>query len=127
MRPVPSPQVFQWAARQLATQLFTTTITEAEIFCGIELLGKGKRRDGLLAAAEDLFKETFAERILGFDSSAARAYAGILAHRRNLGRPMAHADAQIAAIVQVRDAALATRNVAHFESCGVRLINPWEE
>jgi hypothetical protein len=27
-------------------------ITEAEIFCGIQLLTKGKRREGLLAAAE---------------------------------------------------------------------------
>ena len=52
MRPKPSPRVVAWVAKQLATELFTTSITEAEIFYGIELLTKGKRREGLLAAAE---------------------------------------------------------------------------
>lgn len=126
MRPAPSPQVSAWAARQAAAELFTTAITEAEIFYGIELVSKGKRRDGLLSAAEALFNETFANRVLGFDGFAARAYAHILAHSRKLGRPMAHADAQIAAIAHIHKAALATRNVSHFESCGIRLINPWQ-
>jgi toxin FitB len=52
MRPKPSPRVVTWVARQRAAELFTTSITEAEIFYGIELLSKGKRREGLLAAAE---------------------------------------------------------------------------
>lgn len=126
MRPAPSAQVSAWAARQAAAELFTTSVTEAEIFYGIELVSKGKRRDGLLSAAEALFNETFANRVLGFDSSAALAYAHILAHCRKLGRPMAHADAQIAAIAHIHKAALATRNVSHFEACGIRLINPWQ-
>jgi toxin FitB len=36
-------------------------------------------------------------------------------------------DAQIAAIVAVRGASLATRNVKDFDGCGIALINPWEE
>ena len=126
MRPAPSPRVSAWAAAQPTAQLFTTAITEAEILYSIELVTKGKRRDGLLSAAEALFSETFANRVLTFDSSAARAYARILTHRRSIGKPAAHADAQIAAIVQVHGSALATRNVAHFEACGIRLINPWD-
>jgi predicted nucleic acid-binding protein len=127
MRSSPSVQVFAWAAAQPATELFTTAITEAEIFYGIELVNKGKRRDGLLSAAEAVFSETFANRILAFDSPAARAYANILAHRRRIGKPTSHADAQIAAIAHIHAATLATRNVAHFEACGIRLINPWDE
>ena len=42
-------------AKQAATELFTTSITEAEIFYGIELLSKGKRRESLRAAAEAMF------------------------------------------------------------------------
>ena len=38
---------------------------------------------------------------------------------------MAQADAQIAAIAGSRGAAPATRNVADFESCGIRVIDPW--
>ena len=52
-------------------------------------------------------------------------FAEIAADRRNAGRPIAQADAQIAAIAHSRGAALATRNVADFEGCGVEVINPW--
>jgi len=65
------------------------------------------------------------DRVLGFDSDAARAFSKIAAHRRALGRPISHADAQIAAITQVRGARLATRNVADFEDCGLHAIDPW--
>ena len=60
MNPKPSPRVVSWIARQSAAELFTTSITEAEIFFGIELLTKGKRREGLLAAAEAMFAEDLA-------------------------------------------------------------------
>ena len=125
MRPKPSPGVVEWVARQPAAGLFTTSITEAEIFCGIELLTKGKRREGLLAAAEAMFAEDLAGRILGFESDAARIFSNIAAHRRALGRPISYADAQIAAIAQVRGAKLATRNVADFEDCGLEVLDPW--
>ena len=124
MRPKPSPRVVAWVAKQPATELCTTSITEAEIFHGIELLSKGKRRDGLLGA-EAMFAEDLAGRIFGFESDAARAFSRIAAHRRALGRPISHADAQIAAIAQVRGAKLATRNLADFKDCGLDVINPW--
>jgi hypothetical protein len=38
---------------------------------------------------------------------------------------MAKLDVQVAAIVQVHGAALATRNLGDFEGCGIRLFNPW--
>jgi predicted nucleic acid-binding protein len=61
-------------AKHPATELLTTSITEAEIFYGIELLTKSKRRDALVAAAEAMFAEDFAGRIFGFDSDAARNF-----------------------------------------------------
>jgi predicted nucleic acid-binding protein len=125
MSPTPSPRVVAWVAKQPAAELFTTSITEAEIFYGLELLAKGKRREGLLAAAEAMFAEDLAGRVLGFDSAAARAFSKIAAHRRALGRPISHADAQIAAITQLRGAKLATRNIADFANCGLRAVDPW--
>jgi predicted nucleic acid-binding protein len=98
---------------------------EAEIFYGIELLSTGKRRKGLLAAAEAMFTEDLAGHIFAFDSDAARVFSTIAAHRHSLGRPISHPDAQIAAIVQVRRARLATRNVADFVGCDIDLIDPW--
>ena len=125
MRPKPSPRVVAWVARQPAAETFTTSITEAEIFYGIELLNKSKRREGLLAAAEAMFAEDLAGRIFGFESEAARVFSKIAAHRRALGRPISHADAQIAAIARVHGAKLATRNVADFEDCGLDVVDPW--
>ena len=125
MRPKPSPLVVTWVAKQPAAELFTTSITEAEIFYGIELLTKGKRREGLLAAAEAMFAEDLAGRIFGFESDAARVFSKIAAHRRALGRPISQADAQIAAIAQVRAAKLATCNVADFADCGLNVVDPW--
>ncbi|MGA9963712.1 MAG: type II toxin-antitoxin system VapC family toxin [Terriglobales bacterium] len=125
MRLTPAPRVVAWVANKPSTELFTTSITEAEIFYGIELLTKGKRREGLLAAAEAMFAEDLAGRVFGFESDAARAFSKIAAHRRALGRPISHAEAQIAAIAQVRGAKLATRNVADFDDCGVDAVDPW--
>jgi len=72
-----------------------------------------------------LFAEDLAGRVFGFDSDAARVFSKIAAYRRALGRPIRHADAQIAAIAQARGAKLATRNIADFEDCGLNLVDPW--
>ncbi|HEX8817432.1 MAG TPA: type II toxin-antitoxin system VapC family toxin [Terriglobales bacterium] len=125
MRARPAAQVVDWVAAYPASELCTTSITEAEIFYGIELLGKGKRQEALLAAAEAMFVEDFAGRIFPFEGEAARAFSRIASKRRTLGRPISHSDAQIAAIAQVRRAKLATRNVADFADCGVEVIDPW--
>jgi predicted nucleic acid-binding protein len=125
MKPQPHAHVVAWIQKQVTTELCTSAVTEAEIFYGIELLSKGKRREGLLKAAQAMFAEDFAGRIFGFDSEAARDFARIAAHRRALGRPISQADAQIAAIVRTRGAKLATRNVEDFADCGVDLIDPW--
>ncbi len=125
MKPKPSVRVTEWIAKQPATELFTTAITEAEILYGVELLARGKRRQALLQAAEAMFAEDMAGRVFAFESEAAQAYSKIAAHRRALGKPISHADAQIAAIAQVRGARLATRNVADFADCGLEVLDPW--
>jgi hypothetical protein len=125
MRSKPSARVVAWVAKQPAAELCTTSITKAEVFYGIELLGKSKRREGLLAAAEAMFTEDLGGRILGFESDSPRAFSKIAAYRRAAGRPINHADAQIAAIAQVRGAKLATRNVADFGNCGLDVVDPW--
>jgi toxin FitB len=90
-----------------------------------ELLTKRKRRERRLEAAEAMFAEDLAGRVFGFESDAARALSRIAAHRRAVGRPISHADAQIAAIAQVRGAKLATRNVTDFHDCGIDVVDPW--
>lgn len=125
MWPKPSARVAAWVDEQPPSDLFTTAITQAEIFYGIELLAKGKRRDALLEAAEAMFTEDFAGRVLAFESDAAHHFARIAAHRRAIGRPISHADAQIAAIARAHGATLATGNGPDFADCTVTVIDPW--
>jgi len=125
MKGEPSASVITWVRQQPVAELFTTSITEAEIFYGIELLPAGKRREALVEAAEGAFAEDFAGRILVFDSAAARAFARLAANFRRTGHPRTQADTQIAAIALTRGAKVATRNVAHFRDCGIDLVNPW--
>lgn len=127
MRTAPSEAVGRWVADQAADQLFTTTITQAEILYGIALLPEGRRRIGLTRAAEQMFADDFAGRVVVFDAAAAGAFATIAADRRRSGRPMAAFDAQIAAIAATHGLALATRNIADFDGCGLTLINPWTD
>jgi predicted nucleic acid-binding protein len=127
MRPKPSASVMAWIARQPEAELFTTSITEAEIFYGIEMLPKGKRREHLIMAAKVVFTEDFSGRVYGFDSAAARAFSRIASSRRSHGRPISRSDAQIAAIAKTRRARVATREVKGFEQCGVDVVDPWNE
>jgi predicted nucleic acid-binding protein len=127
IRPKPAVNVVDWLARQISTQLFITTITEAEVLYGIALLASGRRRLALDAAARLAFDEDFAGRVLPFDSAAATEFASIAVARRAIGRPIGHFDAQIAAIARSRGASVATRDAADFADCGISVINPWSQ
>jgi predicted nucleic acid-binding protein len=127
MRTEPEPRVDRWLAAQPAASVFISAITEAELRYGIALLPIGKRRASLRALLQEILAEDFDGRILPFDSPAAAAFAEIAADRGKAGTPVSQADAQIAAIARSRGAALATRNVADFQGCGVEVIDPWTE
>lgn len=126
MRPSPEPRVLRWFSGQTSEDLHVTAVTMSEILYGIELIAAARRRDVVRSAAEKMFEEVFADRILTFEDRAARAFSQIASSRRRQGKPMTEFDAQIAAITRVHGATLATRNPYVFEGCGVRLVNPWE-
>jgi predicted nucleic acid-binding protein len=125
VKPSPSERVLGWLAVQDPLRVYTTTITQAEILSGVELLPVGKRRAALADGVAIMFREDFSGRILPFDEEAAHAFAKILATRNAMGRPMAQLDAMMAAVARSHSATLATRNTGDFEHCGVLLVNPW--
>jgi predicted nucleic acid-binding protein len=124
-RPAPSGDVIAWLKAQPANALFITSVTEAELRHGVGLVPEGQRKMVLAARVDLVLIEDFDRRILPFDSAAAKAFADIFVTRRQAGRRISHADGQIAAIARSQGADLATRNVADFEGCGVRIFNPW--
>jgi predicted nucleic acid-binding protein len=125
LRQNPSAKVLEWMRSEPLASLFTTAITEAELLYGIALLPDGRRRQSLEATVTMILTEDFSERILPFDSAAAREFAEIAASRRRSGRPISDADARIAAIARSRGAAVATRNIEDFTDCRLSVIDPW--
>lgn len=125
LRPLPQQRVMEWLASQDGATIYLTAITEAELRYGVAILPAGKRHDGLAAMIDRIAREDFAGRVLPFDSPAASSFAAIAANRRAIGRPIAQADCQIAAIARVWGAKVATRNTSDFTDCGIGLINPW--
>lgn len=126
LKAAPAAHILDWLGRQPSAALFTTAVTQAEIYYGIAILDAGGRRDRLSALARAVFDD-FAGRILPFDEEAATFFASIGADRRRLGQPISQLDAQIAAIARSRGAVLATRNTRDFVNCGIELANPWDD
>jgi len=125
LKPIPSRTVLQWLAAQEPTSVYLTTITEAEMLYGVEVLPAGRRKARLAKAIAELFAEEFRGRILPFDEGAARVFARIVAGREAGGQPISQFDAMIAGIARSCGAPVATRNVSDFRDCGVRVIDPW--
>jgi predicted nucleic acid-binding protein len=107
--------------------LFTTAISEAELWYGVEKLPNGERRNRLAEAVRSILELEFAGRVLPFERSCAPAFGRIAAARRREGQPISAQDALIAAIAASYGAVLATRNISDFEGCGIELVNPWAE
>jgi predicted nucleic acid-binding protein len=122
----PVPEVAAWVAAQPEERLFTTSVCQAEILAGIEILAEGRRRRILEAAANAVFADVFDGRILPFDNKAAKSYAEVFAARKRVGKPSATIDLMIAAIARAQSAIMVTRNTADFDECGLTLINPWD-
>ena len=126
MRPEPAPAVRDWFAGQVASQLFVSTITLAEIGYGLHRLPQGRRREGLMREADQLFSDDFAGRVFSFDESAAVIYGPLTAKTRQAGWNMAVEDLMIAAIAMAHGAAVATRNLRDFQHTGLTVQNPFE-
>ena len=125
MRPAPASTVAAWVSARDAKELYLTAVSEAELLYGVAIMPTGRRRNTLESSMTRWLNQGFAERILPFDSAAARAYAEIASDRRGAGRPIGEADCQIAAISRSRGAVLVTRNVRDFERTGVDVVDPW--
>lgn len=122
-RPDRHPAPARWLRAQRPTDVFISVVTLAEMERG---LAQQRRRDPAFARDLDDWMEqttaSFAGRILGVDSAAARLWgrmSGDIGHF--------NVDLLIAATALVHGLSVVTRNVRHFEPTGVRVLNPFGE
>ena len=126
LKPSPDPAVVQWLNTQAAEDLYLPAIVAAELYYGWSILpdGRRKRVSGDLI---DRVVSQFEGRVVPFDLTAAVEYGRLMATARSAGVGLPILDGQVAAIARAQGAALATRNVKHFEQTGIPLLNPWED
>jgi hypothetical protein len=127
LRAEAAPEVVAWSRLFPRTTLFTTIITEAELRYGIACLPSGARRTALEASINAILGDWLGRQSLPLNSDATIHYAAFRARRKALGNPVHAPDALIAGIAIAHGAAaIATRDVADFEGCGLPIINPWD-
>ena len=124
MKPEPAPAVRAWLDAQVAETLFISSITVAELMFGIGALPKGRRKDRLTAVLNSVL-ELFADRILPFNTSAARRYADLAVRARAAGKGFPTPEGYIAAIAAAHDFAVASRDTSAFTAVGLAVIDPW--
>ncbi len=124
MKPEPDPAVRDWLDEQAAETLYLSSVTVAELMFGIGALPNGKRKDRLTSALSGVL-EIFADRILPFDTNAARRYADLAVKARAGGKGFPTPDGYIAAIAASHDFAVASRDASAFTAAGLNVIDPW--
>ena len=125
MKPEPHPAVRAWLNDQAAETLYLSSVTLAELLFGIAALPAGKRKD-MLAQALDGLMGLFRDRVLPFDTDAARRYAELAVTAKTGGRGFPTPDGYIAAIAASRGFIVASRDTAPYEAAGLSVINPWK-
>ena len=125
MRPKPHPGVLVWLDRQNANTLYLSSVTLAELLFGIRELPSGRRKNLLDETLNGLLN-LFGERVLPFDTAAARHFADLAVRSQVAGKGFPTPDGYIAAIASARGFIVATRDVSSFQAAGLKVINPWE-
>lgn len=126
MKPAPHAAVRAWLNDQVAETLYLSSVTLAELLFGIKAMPAGNRRNRLTVALDGLL-ELFGDRVLPFDTAAARHYAELAAAAKAGGKGFPTPDGYIAAIAAANRFTVATRDTGPFEAAGVPLIDPWKD
>lgn len=109
-------------ATREGTALYLSAVTIGELRQGVESIrhrGDGVQAERLEQWLERVTAE-FAESILPFDAESAQVWG-----RLRVPNPENPLDKQIAATALIHDLTVVTRNSAHYEPTGVRVLNPF--
>jgi predicted nucleic acid-binding protein len=115
--------VHRWGLSIDLAEIAMSVISLHELELGILNIARRDERQGLHLRAwlDHALIPQFADRILSVDPEIALRCAAL-----NVPNPQPLADALIAATALVHNLTVVTRNVRHFASIDVRLLNPWD-
>lgn len=124
-RPV-SGALVEWMDTHSAS-LFLSAVTVAEIEDEIAKLRRegARRKSNDLAAWLEAVLHLYGDRVLAFDVATARIAGAISDRARGQGQMPGFADIMIAATASHHGLTILSRNLRHFESLGVAIIDPF--
>ncbi len=114
------PEVLRRVRSHAPSELALSSITLAEILCGIEKSPsrKGERRDRIASILSQL-------QLHPFDEAATRRYATVRARLEESGQPISERDTQIAAVALSRGLTVVTGNTREFGRVDGLKIEDW--
>ncbi len=121
----PDAAVVRWLDQQAPHSIWTTSITVFEVRYGIARMAAGARKRRLSTLFDALLKDDLRGRVVDFDTPAAEHTAALMVELQSAGRQIDLRDGMICGIALASQAHVATRNVRHFASTPVPIVNPW--
>lgn len=115
--------VRMWAKALPPTSLYLSVLSILELEIGILLVERRDRKQGRILRTwmDGHVLPSFSGRILAVDTVVAQRCAAL-----HVPNPRSDRDALIAATALVHGMTVVSRNLAHFESTSVAVINPWQ-
>jgi len=115
--------VRKWAQALPAGNLYISSISILELEIGILLIERRDQTQGAVLRAwmDGHVLPTFSGRILAIDTAVAQRCGSL-----HVPNPRSDRDALIAATALVHGMTVVTRNLSHFHSMGVGVVNPWD-
>ncbi len=112
-----------WAQALPAASLYLSAVSILELEIGILLIERRDRKQGAVLRVwmDGHVLPAFDGRILPIDTAVAQRCAAL-----HVPNPRSDRDALIAATALVHGMTVVTRNVDHFQSTSVSVVNPWQ-
>lgn len=123
-RPGCPQELIEWL-RINQGQLYTSSISIAELSFGVQRLPAGRKKHALDQWLAQLI-ETMGDHILRFDTRVAVTWGKLQTDLERQAKKMPIEDSYIAAIALRHNLIIATRNTADFDRSGIETINPLE-
>jgi predicted nucleic acid-binding protein len=126
-RPKPDPGVLAFVAAQAEETLFVSDVTLAEIHFGIAKLADPERRAVVSAWLTKSVRPLFAGRLIALSEEIILRWRTMLEAGRRRGHTFGQLDLFIAATAAESDLVVVSRDVIHFISAAVPILDPWTD
>jgi tRNA(fMet)-specific endonuclease VapC len=122
----PNRRVAAWIDDLDADSVYLSVLSIGEVCKGIERLPPSSRKEQLTNWLHDYLLIRFSDNTFNVDTDVMLTWGKLIASMQASGATMSTIDSIIAATAIHYHCTLVTRNVNHFLSAAVAVLNPWD-